>query len=231
MTCAKVFTMTESNGRVTHSVFILDHESDRPWDGVQVYSSPVKGRAEYHAAELEFFFGNSEKEPFILDFDTDMVAFNGPKSSINLIAEALHLLPDCAEKTVAFEALGFAEEDLSRYEKTHVWLCERNEQIDQLETRIDQLEWENKGVAEWRDEARHAMEAGKKDYADMRKFQAKFIMSDHALRSMIDILEVVRDERAESHGWKDPLVVNVVQELTRGYIATGRDIMVESSTN
>ena len=68
----KVSTMTESNGCVTHSVWLACEGKEMPWDWYQVYSDSIEGRAQYEAANLRHFLGLGDK-PDILAFDTDAV--------------------------------------------------------------------------------------------------------------------------------------------------------------
>lgn len=66
----EVSHMKETNGNQWWSVMLLK-EGGKIWDGYQVYSSKIKGRADYEADELRYFLGLSDKKPFILDYDTD----------------------------------------------------------------------------------------------------------------------------------------------------------------
>jgi len=65
--------MKESNGNQWWTVNLSRNVDDKPWDGIDVYTDKIEGRALYEAARLRHFFGQGEK-PFILDFDTDMPA-------------------------------------------------------------------------------------------------------------------------------------------------------------
>gem|GEM_PF-5961034 len=62
--------MKESNGNQWWSVDLRRNADDKAWDGIEVYTDKIEGRALYEAARLRHFFGQCEK-PFILDFDTD----------------------------------------------------------------------------------------------------------------------------------------------------------------
>lgn len=61
--------MKESNGNEWWTVTLNKTADSKIWNGYQVYSSKIQGRAEYEAARLRHFFGQADK-PNILDFDT-----------------------------------------------------------------------------------------------------------------------------------------------------------------
>jgi len=66
----KLSEMRESNGNVTWSVSLAKQGDEMPWDWLQLYSDSIKGRAEYEADQLKYFFGLGPK-PDILSYCTD----------------------------------------------------------------------------------------------------------------------------------------------------------------
>lgn len=62
--------MHESNGRVTHIVWLARDGDKSPLDWHQYYSSTIQGRAQYEAAALRHFLGQGP-EPDLLAFDTE----------------------------------------------------------------------------------------------------------------------------------------------------------------
>lgn len=64
----EVIALEESNGNVTHSVYLAKEGDNMPWDWYCVYSSNKKQHAEYEAAKLNHFLGIGP-EPDILDYE------------------------------------------------------------------------------------------------------------------------------------------------------------------
>ena len=68
-----VGSMKESNGNRWWTVNLTKDGNEKAWEGFAVYQDKIEGRAEYEAAKLRFFLGLIEKEPCILDYDTDLL--------------------------------------------------------------------------------------------------------------------------------------------------------------
>lgn len=66
----ELISLEESNGRITHVVYLAKEENEHPWDWYQVYSDSIRGRAEYEADKLKHFLGQGPY-PNILDYETD----------------------------------------------------------------------------------------------------------------------------------------------------------------
>jgi len=67
-----VCEMKESNGNCWFSVMLQKNNKQSIFDSYQVYSSTIKGRAEYEAEKLKHTLGQAPN-PNILDFETDEV--------------------------------------------------------------------------------------------------------------------------------------------------------------
>ncbi len=64
----EVVSMKETSGKVTHFVQLSRPGADRFLDGMSMFGSVIKGRAEYHADEFRHLFGQGPR-PNILKYD------------------------------------------------------------------------------------------------------------------------------------------------------------------
>lgn len=62
-------SMKESNGKETWIVMMTKTKEESVFRGLQIYSDSIKGRAEYEADRLRYFF-DQRSEPDILKYDT-----------------------------------------------------------------------------------------------------------------------------------------------------------------
>jgi hypothetical protein len=65
-----VYEMRESNGKCWFNVYLQKNKEQSIFDAYQVYTTTIKGRADYEAEQLKHTLGQAP-HPNILDFKTD----------------------------------------------------------------------------------------------------------------------------------------------------------------